>query len=82
MITHIKLKKSLHLRHKIFGVLTILCICIVRLKNIYPSEHLLNQSVKVLPQISGLRIWCTSKKFELNENEINLRIFQRVFKSL
>ena len=31
----------------------------------YPSEHFLNQSVIVLPQISGLRIWCPSRKFGL-----------------
>ena len=36
----------------------------------YPSEHFLNQSEKVLPQISGLRIWCPSRKFgQWNEFE-------------
>ena len=29
----------------------------------YPSEHFSNQSVKVLSQISGLRIWSPLKKF-------------------
>ena len=35
-------------------------------------EHFINQSVKVLPQISGLRIWCPSRKFG---HEINLKSF-------
>ena len=54
-----------------FDALPILCS--VGLENIYPSEHFLNQTVKVLLQISGLRIWCSSRKFELNKNEMNLK---------
>ena len=46
-------------------------LCIAGLENIYLSEHFLNQSAKVLPHVSGLRIWCPSKKFELNENEMS-----------
>ena len=34
-------------------------------------EHFINQSVKVLPQISGLRIWCPSREFD---HEINLKV--------
>ena len=37
----------------------------------YPSEHFLNHSVKVLPQISGLRLWCTSRKVD---REMNLKV--------
>ena len=71
---------SLHLRHRIFGVLPILCITglrgrekwirVYQIKNIYPSEHFLNQSVKNLSQISRLRIWCPSRKFG---HEMNLK---------
>ena len=56
----------LHLRHRIFGALPILRIA--GLEKIYPSEHFLNQSVKVLPKISGLRIWCPSMKFDHEMN--------------
>ena len=42
------------------------------LKNKYASEHLLNQSAKVLPQITGLRIWSPSRKFG-HGHEMNLK---------
>ena len=42
------------------------------LENIYSSEYFLNQSVKGLPQISGLRIWYPSRK---SGNEMNLKRF-------
>ena len=59
------------MRHRIFGALSVAIIA--GLENIYPPVHFLNQSVKVLSQIPGLRIWCPSRKFELNENEMNLK---------
>ena len=34
----------------------------------YPAEHFSNQPQKVLPQISGLRIWCSSRKFAHERN--------------
>ena len=37
---------------------------------IYPSTHFSNQPQKVLPLISGLRIWCPSRKFG---REMNLK---------
>ena len=40
------------------------------LENPYPSEHFLKQSIKVLPQISGLRIWYPSRK---SDQEVNLK---------
>ena len=54
----LKFKSCLHLGHRIFGALLILMYYGVRK---YPSQHFLNQSVKVLPQISVLRIWCPSR---------------------
>ena len=47
-------------------------LCIAGLENIYASEHYLNQSVKVLPQIPSVRIWCSSRKFG---HKINLKGF-------
>ena len=46
--------------------------CIAGLENIYPSEHFLNQSAKFLPQISGLRICCPSRKsgYEMNLTDL------------
>ena len=38
--------------------------------NTFIPEHFLNQSEKVLPQISGVRIWCSSRKFG---HEMNLK---------
>ena len=58
---YLKLKSSLYLGNRIFGELLVICIAV--LKNIYASEHFFNQSVKLLPQFSGLRIWSPSKKF-------------------
>ena len=72
------------LRHRIFGALSILCITgfkdeeneqVYTRQKIYiaiSSEHFLNQSVKVLPQISGLRIWCSSSKFDHEMNSKGL----------
>ena len=72
------------LRHRIFGALPILCITgfkdeeneqVYTRQKIYiaiSSEHFLNQSVKVLPQISGLRIWCSSSKFDHEMNSKGL----------
>ena len=51
-----------------FGAFPILCIA--GLEIIYSPKHFLNQSVKVLPLISGLQIWCSSKIFD---HEMNLK---------
>ena len=59
---------SLYLGHRIFGALSFLCIA--GLENIYQSDHFLNQSIKILSQISGLRISCPSRKFG---HETNLK---------
>ena len=67
---HLKLQSSLHLDTEYL----LRCpLCIAGLENIYTSEHFLNQSVKVLPQISEPTIWFPSKKFELIEDEVNLK---------
>ena len=50
-------------------------------KYIALSELFLNQSVKLLPQISELRIWCSSRKFghEVNEKDFFISEFLEVF---
>ena len=45
-------------------------ISLYQTENIYSSKHFLNQSVKVLSLISGLRIWCPLRKFG---HSINLK---------
>ena len=45
-------------------------LCTAALENPYPSERFLKQSIKVLPQISGLRIWYPSRK---SDHEVNLK---------
>ena len=57
---------SLYLGHIIFGAFPILCI--IELGDAYLTEHFIKQSGKVLPQISGLRIWCPSRKFSDGTN--------------
>ena len=38
-----------------------------------PSEHFVNQAVKILPQLSGLRLWYCSINFGY---EINLKVLR------
>ena len=56
------------MRHRIIVAFPIPCIAGLENKN--PSEHLLKKSIKVLSQISRLRIWFPLRKFD---HEMNLK---------
>ena len=47
-------------------------------KHIYPLTHFCNQSAKVLPQVSRLRIYYPSKKFGHEINFITIRLQDEV----